>query len=151
MTWTSLTTDEARAHRLYGFGGWMIAVYVLALLLLAMNLRNLAGGDAMMLIMFETEAQVAMARQVMVVQTIALLPFLVLAPLKHPAMPTAALVGFAVYALARPLAVALLMDINPVKVMAVSGNHLVIGAIFIGYVLLSKRVNVTYRHRVKAA
>jgi len=148
--WISLPPEDARLHRLYGFRGWLIAIYVLVLVLFLLDLRSITGDSAMMKMMFETEAQVAVIRWVMIFECVALLPFLVLTPLKHSVMPTAALAGFAAFTLLRPLAVLLLIDIKPVKIMAVSGNHLVLGAVFIAYVLLSKRVNVTFRHRVKA-
>ena len=149
--WQALTADEARAHQLYGFKGWLIAVYALALVLFVLNVRSITGGDAMMLIMFETEPQVAFMRWVIALQCLAVLPFLLLAPFKHPLMPIAALVGFAIDALARPVTAALLININNTKVMAITGTHLLLGAIFISYLLLSRRVNVTYRNCIKAA
>lgn len=147
--WLCLAAEEARAHPLSGVRGWLVAYCVGAVMMLAMSLRNMAGGDELMLIMFETEPHAALIRWVMAAQNIALPPFLILVPMRHAAAATLGLWGIVVYAALRPFAVELLIDISPTKVIAVTANHMVIGGAFIAYMLWSRRFNVTLRHRVR--
>ena len=80
-----------------------------------------------------------------VVQGLLYLPFLILAPQKNPLMPKAAIsamwVSVAVTAIAG-------MFVNPSQMMGQLIFSVVVVAFFAWYLKNSKRVNVTYRHRV---
>ena len=80
-----------------------------------------------------------------VVQGLLYLPFLILAPQKNPLMPKAAIsamwLSVAVTAIAG-------MFVNPSQMMGQLIFSVVVVAFFAWYLKNSKRVNVTYRHRV---
>ena len=146
MGWTFVTDDEARAHPLYGFGGWLLVVYGVEILLLAYTLFNIAsiamkaGAETLLMPGFAVVwAHVALA-----------LPFLVMAPLKARAMPLVAIlccwVG-AAWSLSSYLAVPSLLGNAAIIFPAVLS--LAWRVVFTVYLLRSRRVNVTYRGRVR--
>ena len=154
MEWRQLSAEEAQGHPLYGFGGWLLAFWILTALGALMglyNVYNMLTLDAAIVealqelgITFNT----TLAALSYVVSTAAYLPFLILAPSKNPATPKLAIgalvIGFVVSNLL------LIMSI-PMDSM-ISG--LIVGAVIVGLIILyfmrSKRVNVTYLHRVSA-
>ena len=77
-----------------------------------------------------------------------ILPFLVLAPMKHPAMPKVAIICGGL-----SIAVRLVVDFFAGRLVVAGENvpFIVLTALFVWYLLRSKRVNVTYRYRVRAA
>jgi hypothetical protein len=149
--WTSLSREQAVQHPLYGFKGWIILYWVAAAAWVFIWSRSVVGNDRMILIMFETEQQVRLMRWVMTIDLLALLPFLILTPLKNPLAATVGLYGVIAHGLLRPFAAAFLVEIGGAKVPAIAGTHMGVAAAFVLYMLFSKRFNVTYRHRVKAA
>lgn len=151
MTWTTMTRDEAAVHPLYGFKGWLILFWVLAIFWVVIWSRSIVGNDRMILAMFETEEQVRLMRIVMTLDLAALLPFIVLVPMKHPLAATVGLYGIIVQGLLRPFAAAFLVDLGGSKVPAITGTHVGLAAAFLLYMTFSKRFNVTFRHRVRAA
>jgi hypothetical protein len=149
--WQSVPPADAAAHRLYGFRGWLIVYYVFALAWLVVWGRSVFGNERMLLVMFESESQVALMRWVMALDLAALLPFLVLIPMKSPLAATLGMYGLVAHGVIRPLASVVLVDINQTKVTAIIGTHVSVAVVFVLYMLFSKRFNVTYRHRIKAA
>lgn len=150
MAWKEISQPEAAAHPLYGFKGWLILFWILAIFWVFIWSRSIVGNDRMILIMFETEAQVSLMRWVMALDLAALLPFIILVPLKNPLAATIGLYGVIAQGLLRPAAAAFLVDIGGSKVPAITGTHMGLAAAFILYMTFSKRFNVTFRHRVKA-
>lgn len=144
MEWTEVTPEQAARHGYYGLGGWLLFFYVLAALGFISNFVALADvaplrelyGDSFGVILALT-----------VVQALLLLPFLILAPMKHPAMPKATISALW-------LSVSLTAIIGLVTGPARLLPTILIGAAFVAlfqwYLSKSKRVNVTYRHRVPA-
>ena len=142
MEWRDVSPAEAEENKHYGFGGWLLVFYVLAVLgflasfgsLLSLSALKEAFGDGYMII-----------AGLGVVQGLLYLPFLILAPQKNPLMPKAAIsamwLSVAVTAIAG-------MFVNPSQMMGQLIFSVVVVALFAWYLKNSKRVNVTYRHRV---
>lgn len=144
MEWTELTPEQAAQQKYYGLGGWLLALYALAVLAFVGSFLGLAGvpalkeafGDAYVIIVVLS-----------LVQAILHLPFIILAPKKHPLMPKAAVSAYWLSVSLTAIA-ALLTD--PSHML----GQLVVGVIYVSlfqwYMNKSKRVNVTYRHRIPA-
>jgi hypothetical protein len=144
---------EAEDHPLYGLGGWLLLIY-LGSLLRAVEL--LVG-----LIMPMPEIHAAGDPVAMQIRDATLLflalPFLVLAPLKHPMMPLITIacvwtafgvtlafsgIGLAGSGSGGGAGLAALM------LFAFDGPGPVEAAVLTWYFLRSRRINVTYRHLV---
>ena len=142
MEWRDITPAEAEQNKYYGLSGWLLVFYVLAVLgflssfgsLLSLSALKEVFGDGYMII-----------AGLGVVQGLLYLPFLILAPQKNPLMPKAAIsamwLSVAVTAIAG-------MFVNPSQMMGQLIFSVVVVAFFAWYLKNSKRVNVTYRHRV---
>ena len=142
MTWKEVLPEEAAKNRLYGFSGWLLAAYVAGaatfLAWLGLGIYSFALGT-------DDRSTVGIVRTTMgslaALQALFIVPFLVLAPLRHHAMPSMVMVciwfGVAVNMLH--------------STALVAASYIVWAAIFTIYLLRSKRVNVTYLHRVPAA
>ncbi|MGB0631338.1 MAG: hypothetical protein ACPGRZ_11655 [Alphaproteobacteria bacterium] len=142
MEWKDVTPAEAEENKYYGLGGWLLFFYVLAVLgflasfgsLLSLEALKQAFGDKYMII-----------AGLGIVQGLLYLPFLILAPQKNPLMPKAAIsalwLSVAVTAIAG-------MFVNPSQMMVQLIVSVVLVALFSWYLRKSRRVNVTYLHRV---
>ena len=138
--WIPVSPDEARAHRYYGFRGWLLALYVGYAYGFVVNLFGIFAPGL--------SAGLGLAQTILLVQNALGVPFLVLAPIKHPLMPKAVIgslwIGVALFAAT--------VDIQgnvdrEILLVAIAAG---IAASMTWYFLWSKRVNVTYRHRVPA-
>jgi hypothetical protein len=136
--WTYVPVHIAEQHPLYGVGGWMALLMVLLAIGAAFGVFTffrLAGH-------FGQGGLIAFLVVLLGVTTAAQIACLVLGAMKSPAFPPVFIVlavlsiVFAVIGMAQDRAS--LADIAAV----------VINAIWIGYVSVSRRVNVTYRRRV---
>lgn len=141
MPWTPVEREEAEKDRYYGFGGWLLALYIAILLYLLAWLP-----------VFFLETPASWERDYflawIVARAVLWLPFLILAPLEHPLMP--------------PLTIAAMWIALPVTwTIGAMGSHshpitwipeMVIGVGFAAlatwYFRSSRRVNATYRCRV---
>ncbi len=142
-----MTEEEAWQHSLYGFGGWLYVIYGIELLLLGNTLYSIldiahrAGIGTILSPGFATICvHVALA-----------VPFLVMAPMRARAMPLVAILCFWV-SVAWSFGYMLLISLAPVMELAFIVPMLlgpVWGAVFTLYLLRSRRVNVTYRLRVR--
>jgi hypothetical protein len=141
MTWKDVSPEDAARHRLYGFSGWLVIYYALGvatfLVWFGFGVYSFAKGvdtRSMHGMVMTTLASIAL------LQALFIVPFLVMAPMRHYAMPSVVTVclwfGVAVNLLHAPLIGA--------------ASHIVWAAIITVYLLRSKRVNVTYLHRVPA-
>jgi hypothetical protein len=141
MTWKDVSPEEAARHTLYGFSGWLVLYYALGvatfLVWFAFSVYSFAKGieaHSVHGLVLTTLASISL------LQALFLVPFLIMAPLRHHAMPSVVTVclwfGVAVNLLYAPFIPA--------------ASHIVWAAIFTVYLLRSKRVNVTYLHRVPA-
>ena len=185
MRFTTVTAEQARADRYYGFDGWLVVFYVYAA-------WTAASSAAVLLafMFFEPAFQpfekfdLGGFHTLTAVRAISLLPFLILAPLKHRLMPIATIAsewantvvtsiltpstwtsmfeGFFQFMLTAaeqgalhpefPMAASQFGGIMEVFVQAAMWQAIVLGvamtALFTWYLLASKRVNATYRHRL---
>lgn len=142
MEWREISPAEAEQSKYYGLGGWLLVFYVLGVLgflasfagLLALETLKQNFGDSYLIL-----------AGLGIVQGLLYLPFLILAPKKHPLMPKAAIsalwLSVAVTAIAGMFA-------NPSQMMGQLIFSVAMVALFAWYLRKSKRVNVTYLHRV---
>ena len=142
MDWKDVSPAEAEQNKYYGLGGWLLVFYVLCVLGFLASFAGLLALDTLQQRFGDNYPILA---GLGVVQGILYLPFLILAPKKHPLMPTAAIsalwLSVAVTAIAGMLA-------NPAEMMGQLIFSVVMVALFAWYLRKSKRVNVTYFHRV---
>ncbi len=148
MQWQVVTPAEAQQNPLYGFGGWLYAFYGYALVNASLPLSSLLGDGSGLAMMYGPE-NVGMMRAVNAVSLLLLLPFLVLAPLKHPLMPVVTIACFWI-SLVILIGAMLIGNVEPRRTLIVFLINAVTAAGYTWYLLRSKRVNVTYRHRVSA-
>ena len=157
--WKPVSPDEAKAHRYYGFRGWLLALYLGCSYGFVVNLLGIfAPGFLADLGLASPQAERDMAaaygesfglsQTIPLMQDVLVLPFLVLAPLKHPLMPKAVIWSMWISA---ALFVATVdtpgtMDHALTMIVFIVG----ITALMTWYLLCSKRVNVTYLHRIPA-
>jgi len=142
MDWKDVTPEEAAENRYYGLGGWLLVFYVLGVLGF---LASFAGLLSLEMLKRTFDDNYMILAGLGVVQGILYLPFLILAPQKHPLMPRAAIsalwLGVVVTAIAGMVA-------DPSQMMGQLIFIVVMVALFAWYLRKSKRVNVTYLHRV---
>jgi hypothetical protein len=147
MAWVDVTESEARQHPCYGFGGWLWLFYAVQLFLLGITLYwvlqvvKLVGPADL------TEPSMA----VVWIHLLLGMPFLLLAPLRARTMP---LVSISCYWIGLLLSVRTLMLPGvpvSIAILLPLAAWIAWGAVYTGYLLQSRRVNVTYRHRVHAA
>lgn len=144
MDWTEVTPEQAAQDRYYGLGGWLLFFYVLAVLGFLSNFAGLANvaalrdlyGDSFGIILALT-----------VIQALLLLPFVVLAPMKHPAMPKATISALW---LSVSLTAVVGLATGPARLLPTILIGVAVVALFQWYLKNSRRVNVTYRHLVPA-
>lgn len=147
MTWQTIPQEEAQKHPYYGFGGWLLVLYLLTLLSTVMLLLQA-------FVLPEPPAAAALEGRPGAMRTIHVayaaiwIPFLVIAPLKHPQTPRVWLGciwgNAAVYITSTSLIAPISQMLVPISV------NLLISVAVTWYVLSSKRVNVTYLNRVSA-
>jgi len=144
--WRPVSPTQAEGHPAYGFEGWLLFFYAYALFGLALPIMSVFGGGGGTAAMFGAE-NVTMMRTVNAVRLILLLPFLVLAPMKHRWMPAATIAAYWLsFAI---MAVALLVgDVPARRTGIVMSLDAVTALLYTAYLVFSVRVNVTYRHRV---
>ncbi len=136
----------------YGLKGWLLVFYVLtalgivSYLLLVISPPTSGSGD------------VGITREFLLIHVALSVPFLILAPLKHPLMPKVVIIclwmSFA--AQAWPMYLAALASasgtakyLSSVNVFGIIGAGVVV-VLITWYMLRSVRVNVTYLNRVPA-
>ena len=180
MSFRTVTVEQAKASRYYGFDGWLMVFYVYAA-------WTAFSATAFALSVFRVELFDLTAMQsMMAVRAISLLPFLILTPMKHRFMPVAAIIcewvhtaisSFFTPSLWTSMFDAMKQvveitasqrvpapelgptmthfdDVAEVFVQVAIWNSILIGVamtvLFTWYLLASKRVNATYRHRLRS-
>lgn len=160
MPWEHVSDDEAIEVKYYGVRGWLKFFYVLAILGLLRSVFDLIYPDPIML---EVLGGSAGMMQAVTLFSIALqIPFLVLTPIAHPLMPSVTIVCTWIQTifiltlmsnLDETLATASSDEVPPeiFAIMTAIAMIVSIGvaALWTWYLLRSKRVNVTYRSRVR--
>jgi len=146
--WQRISADKASGYPHFGFGGWMWAFYIFAILRILLALRNIFGNETALGQMYEL-SNVGAIRILLVMRILLLVPFLVLAPLRHSSMPYVTIAcawAIALLAFLFGLIVSLPQD----RLISVSLLEIVIAVGYTVYLLRSKRVNVTYLSLVPA-
>ncbi len=146
MAWVPVSEDDARLHPCYGFGGWLWLVYAVEVAGFAMTLDSvvrivrLSGAGAL--------ASPSLA--VIWLHLALALPFLVMAPARARAMPAVSIACYWTGVLAS-LCSFVLYGLPPmaVPILAPMLFWWAWGVFFTVYLLRARRVNVTYRHRVR--
>lgn len=144
MDWVEVTPAQAAQRRYYGLGGWLLFFYVLAVLDFVAGFMTLMASPTMQRMHGDNHTIVA---GLGVVQALLYLPFIVMTPMKHPLMPKATISALW-FGVALTAIVGLLTGPMAMMVRIVAG--VVFVSLFQWYLNKSKRVNVTFRHRVPA-
>ncbi len=148
MNWTNITEDEARLHPLYGFAGWLWAIYAVEVLGIGMTLE----GVVTVATQYGVENLANPGFGVVWLHVLLNLPFLLMAPMKARAMPIVSIICYWVgilFSLGTLLTFPSSMGMD-ISILARIAFWIAWGAVFTLYLLRSRRVNVTYRHRVRA-
>ncbi|NNG02491.1 MAG: hypothetical protein HKM95_00115 [Inquilinus sp.] len=169
MAKMQVSQHQAQQSRYYGVKGWLLVFYILMILSALSALSNAFNeANAMMLGMEMGTWQMISFGQVAL-----MLPFLVLTPMKHRLMPTLAIVCMwlsvvltvGVFAMStadygknlQATMRAAGTDTLPPEFYAAMGSSMIIFMValpvvftllFTWYLLASKRVNATFRHRL---
>ena len=146
--WQSISLEDAKQRDYYGFGGWLLAFYVYALFLVGWHLSSLLGDGRGMLMMFETPENAETMKIVLIIKTILWIPFLVLAPLKRPSMPAVTIGCIVAATLVDAVTVLFVIDLSGTKIIAINVFNLLVLLAYSTYLMKSKRINLTYRHRI---
>ena len=145
--WKVVPRDEAQQKPYFGFRGWLLLFYLLTIL-------SCLQAVAVLLSPLDAQAveayggNPAVARTFFVTYAVIHIPFLVLAPLKHPLTPKIWIGTLWVIV----VMYVILIDMPGRIDSMIVGIALavVIASLMTWYVLHSKRVNVTYLNRVPA-
>ena len=144
MEWKQLTPEEAAQQKYYGMGGWLLFFYVLAVIAFVGSFANLMNHEAMKLVYGDSYV-VMLAFGVL--GALLILPFIIMAPQKNPLMPRGTIWAYS-------LQLVLLAISAFVAGPAIVLPQLIAGVIYVllfcWFLKRSKRVNVTYLHRVRA-
>lgn len=147
MNWTKIGEDEARAHPLYGFGGWLWAVYAVEVLGVALTLE----GVIRVVRDYGLNPLTNPSFGIVWLHLLLNLPFLLMAPMKARLMPVVAIACYWVgIAFSLGTFVTMPGPLMNVSILARVLFWVAWGVLFTVYLLRSRRVNVTYRHRVRA-
>ena len=148
MPWKDVPSEESVQHQYFGVWGWLIIFYIFGFLSTISDviepdpwiLKFFFGSTGMVLVV----SLIFMALQ---------LPFLILVPMRHPLMPNIVITCTwveTVIVLPFVLSTDVTMDAPASLGTVVSIMVVVISALWTWYLLASKRVNLTFRHRVPA-
>jgi len=149
--WRSLSAADARSRKLYGFGGWLITFYVIAVFLLVWQLFGaLSAGDGLVK-MFGNVDNAAIMRVVLIIKALSWIPFLILVPLRKPSMPAVTIVCVLATFLLEGITVNFFLGLPAMKLIGVNVFNALIAFSFVAYLVASARVNTTYRLREPAA
>ncbi len=170
MAWRQISEEEARQHRLYGVGGWLLVLMILIILGIALNLFSLLGsGGSVEALGMQIEVSLGFRSVLIIIGILLNVVVVVFAFTKNPKFPTVAMA-----ALWAGVAVALIsMFMGPSITIEGGSEELrqrmidatnasystgaligfivaaALAALISWYLMASKRVNVTYNHRVK--
>ena len=141
MAWAKVAAEEAKQSRFYGFGGWLLTFYILLILYLLFwlplfFLKMPASWDP---VLYNT---------VNVTRALFWLPFLVLSPMKHPAMPAVTITMMWI-SLGMTWTLGFIGSSgHPITWIPSMFIGVLFAALMTWYFRSSRRVNATYRHRL---
>ena len=144
MEWKDVSPEEAAQNKYYGVGGWLLCFYAVAVIGFVGSFLRLFNVAA---VKQSFDGQYGIVLGLSVIQGLLHLPFLILAAKKDPLMPKAAI---SAYWFRISLSAIAALVVGPEKLL----QQVLVGVIYVAllqqYFNKSKRVNVTYRHRVPA-
>ncbi len=151
MPWNSAPREEGARRRYYGVGGWLLFIYILAVLAFLSSIRDLVNPDERTLKLFLGSTGIA---RVVSLASIGLrIPFLILVPLKHRLMPsidiTCTWISVCVM-MPFIISVDVTMGVPAMVGIFAAALVVVVAALWTWYLLASKRVNLTFRHKIPA-
>ena len=149
--WRTLSAEEARGRDLFGFGGSLLVVYGLAAFMLAWQLYGATNSTGGLDIMYDGPENAFVMQHVLTLKALSWIPFLILAPMQHRLMPRIVLICIAATFLLDFVAINFVIGLPLPKSIGVNTFNLVVAAGFAWYFLRSRRVNLTYRLRERAA
>ena len=133
---------------MYGFGGSLLVVYVLAAFLLVWQLfggLNPAGEGLTK--MYGSTDSASIMRVVLIIKALSWVPFLVLAPMRHPLTQKVALACIGVTFLLDAIVVNVVLGLPAAKAMGVNIFSALIALAFAVYFIRSRRANLTFSLR----
>lgn len=146
--WRSVSKEEAANHRYYGLRGWLLFFYVAAAYsAITCSIDLISPHDGKYFGTFGERPGVI--RAVLLIGAVAQLPILILGPLKNRLMPMLWIAGMWITAIAYIVAYDM-PGRTDLMILSVAST-LVTAALVTWYALHSKRVNVTFHHRVPAS
>ena len=145
MDWKEISEEEAKNHPDYGFGGVLYLVYAICIIWSLHSLYIVFLDTGYVLTDSYGYENRTMADFTCFIQFILMLPFLYLAPKLHRTMPSVALSLFSVN-----WAIWFTFGMISPKVILMSLIVTAATIFMVVYLSRSTRVNVTYRHRVRA-
>lgn len=145
MNWNEISAAEAEKHPAYGFGGGLYIVYAITLIWVVHSAYIVFLDTNYELTKSYGYENFTMADFTSFIQIVLALPFLYLSIKKSPIMPSVAVsmlsLNWAIwftFGMIRPEAIAASVVVSAASLFMIL------------YLMLSVRVNVTYRHRVRA-
>jgi len=149
MQWKPISRDVAVEHPLHGFGGWLLALWILMALMQVINLLTVIGFSDDALAMAYGYDNVGWLKLSAAVSVLLWVPFLVLAPMKHPLMPKITII--AIWSgVALSFITLLILTSFMFALTGIAGGVISSGLLTL-YLVKSKRVNVTYHYRIPDA
>lgn len=170
MAWRQITEEEAQQHPLYGVGGWLLVMMILLILGIALNLVSLLGsGGRVEMGGLQIEASLGFRSVLIIIGIVLNIVVVVFAFTKNPKFPMVALAalwaGVVVALISTFIGPSITIEggdeqVRQMIIEQVNASYstgaltglvvaAVIAALISWYLLASKRVNVTYNHRVK--
>jgi hypothetical protein len=143
--WVPIPEAQALAHPLDGMNGALFAFYLLALG--GLFVRVTSAATAMTLIAGLEPTLADICRILLAVSLGLPLPFLLLGVSRHPATPLASIL--CLWAAVAVDGLFLSLGLLTKYVFIVAAASAAMAPVFTLYMLLSRRVNVTYRHRLR--
>ena len=143
MNWKAISTEEAKSHAEYGFGGGLYLVYALSIIWCIHSFYIVFLDTGYALTRSYGYENFTMADFTSFIQIMLTLPFLYLAPRLHPVMPNVAISLFSVN-WAIWFTFGMITPNSIIVSLIVSGVSL----FMVVYLMRSTRVNVTYRNRL---
>ena len=145
--WRPVSREEATRHRYCGLRGWLLVLYVVAAYgVVTYSIDAMSPHNGKYYGTYGERPEVI--RGVLLMSAVAHLPLLILGPLKHRLMPRLWIAGMWISAITSIAAYDMPGRLDSLILgiaMTIVGT-----ALLTWYVLHSKRVNVTYLHRVPA-
>lgn len=145
--WQTLSKEEAAQSPYYGLRGWLLLFYGLAAVGTVMNVMDVISPTHQVYVSTYGDRP-NLIRALLLAFAVAQIPFLVLAPLRHRLTPKVWLAGIWIPMAAYAAAIDMPGQADAMILrLALSFGA---AALMTWYVLHSKRVNVTFLHRVPA-